>query len=200
MTASKNFIRWHDRQPQLAQAVRSLCLLPDEVCTIVSGSLIQLMHRDFKEVLLDKQFRTLGHEKILGLHKSKNRRREYDGNDTLHKAMNTLYLLSNEGQDYVANEVMTMMNYIQRYLTTCHEFQQDAAPEDVARITNTYVERGSAEVEAFLQNMKETFYLQGSNSRKTKAFQKLDDTHPETGLGAPKDNSQGFRIQRIRPN
>lgn len=200
MTASNKFTRWHDRQPQLAKAVRTLCLLPDEVCTILSAGMIQIMHRDFKEILLDKQFRTLGHEKILGLHKSKNRRREYDENETLHKAMNTLYLLPNEAQDHVADEVMTMMNYIQSYLATCYEFQQDTSPEDIAGITRTYVEKGSAEVENFLQNLRDTFCLQGRKGSKRSLPGDLDLTGTETGLESDKDTSQGLRIKRIRAN
>jgi len=196
MTASKKYVRWHDRQPQLAQAVRALCLMPDEVCTIISESVILLMHRDFREVLLDKQFRTLGHEKILGLHKSKNRRREYDVNDTLHKAMNTLYLLSHESQDYVAREVMTMVEYIQRYLATCYEFQQNASAEDVARITKSYVEEGSEEVEFFLQNLREMFYLQGFSRRSDQPPAATQPDETETAVENAKDTGKGLRIRK----
>src|SRR5690242_14856760 len=98
MTQQSTFKRWYDRQPKLSQAFKLIILLPDEVRSIISESLMLIANREFNANERENSFRTLGHDKILGLHKSKNKRREYDQNELLHKAMNYLYILSDDNQ------------------------------------------------------------------------------------------------------
>lgn len=150
--------RWYDRQPRLAQAVRFLSLFPDEIKSIISDGVVLIANREFQVAEQMKSFRTLGTEKVMGLHKSKNKRREYDQNETLHKAMNYLYILSDQNQDFMANHILELVKYIQQYLGTCRAFQQDPTAEDVTAITRAYVEKGSAEVEAFLNQVRQLFY------------------------------------------
>lgn len=159
MSNGKTYKRWYDRNPRLAQGVKLLILLPDEVKTIISEALITLANREFSEIEREKAFRTLGSEKIMGLHKSKNRRREYDINDTLHKAMNYLYMLSDDEQDFMSDHILNMIKFIQEYFATCKKFQINSEPEHVARITYAYVNSGSEGVEKFLKQLREEFYL-----------------------------------------
>ena len=60
----------------------------------------------------------------MGLHKSKNRRREYDDNGTMHKMMNYLYILGNDNQDYMAKKVLELVHYIQDYLNAVQIFHR----------------------------------------------------------------------------
>jgi len=159
MSNAEPYKRWHDRQPRLAQAVKLLILLPDEVKNIISEAMIELANREFEEGKKNGATRTLGGEKAMGLHKSKNRRREYDVNETLHKAMNYLYILSDEGQDFMAEHILTLVKYIHSYFAACKEFQLDPSPEHIAGITTTYVSRGSQEAEKFLKQLREEFYI-----------------------------------------
>ena len=152
------FKRWYDRQPKLAQGVRMLILLPDEIRTIIGGALIVLANNEFDVNKHSAALRSLGNEKVIGLHKSKNRRREYDDNETLHKAMNYLYLLSDHGQDFMANHILRMMKYIQVYFSACVEFKVNSSPEDIATLTTTYVSSGEAGVIRFLEALREEFY------------------------------------------
>jgi hypothetical protein len=77
-TEKKPFKRWYDRHARLAQGVKLLILLPDEIKTIISEAMITLANREFDATEQESAFRTLGSEKIMGLHKSKNLMREYD--------------------------------------------------------------------------------------------------------------------------
>jgi hypothetical protein len=157
-TEQPKFKRWYDRQPKLAQGVRMLILLPDEIRTIIGEALIALANNEFDVNKHSAALRTLGNEKIIGLHKSKNRRREYDDNETLHKAMNYLYLLSDQGQDFMADHILKMMKHITLYFSACVEFQVNSNPEEIATLAATYVSSGDAGVAQFLDMLREEFY------------------------------------------
>ena len=203
MSNGKTYKRWYDRNPHLAQGVKLLILLPDEVKTIISEALITLANREFNESERETAFRTLGSEKIMGLHKSKNRRREYDINDTLHKAMNYLYMLSDDGQDFMAEHILNMIKYIQEYFATCQKFQMTSEPEHVARIAYAYVNSGSEGVAKFLKQLREEFYLKVfSPDNGVKASLELLDTlqgqaevDDRINL-ATKDGNQGMKLSK----
>ncbi len=150
--------RWYDRQPKLAQAVRLMFLFPVEIKSLICEGLMVIANREFEINEANNSFRTLGADKVLGMHKSKNRRREYDQHDTLHKAMNYLYILSEGNQDLMADHILQLVNYIHQYLSTCQAFKQEPTVEEVARITTTYVEKGNKEVELFLDQLRKEFH------------------------------------------
>lgn len=151
--------RWYDRQPTLSQSVRLMILLPDEIKSIVSDGIMVLANREFRAQERLQSYRSLGDEKVMGLYKSKNKRREYDTNETLHKAMNYLYILSEDNQDIMADHILQLVGYIQKYLSTCRVFETDPSLEDVLRITQTYIEEGNAEVEQFLVQLREELHV-----------------------------------------
>lgn len=208
------FKRWYDRHTRLAQGVKLLILLPDEVKTIISEAMIALANKEFNALEQENNFRTMGGEKIMGLHKSKNRRREYDVNETLHKAMNYLYLLSDEGQDFMSDHILNMVKYIQDYFAACKEFKVESDPEDVARLTDAYVSSGKEGVERFLKALREEFYLKVfSPDKKVKqSIDLLETIQSETPLPqdspnpeapqdnlslATNDNRQGMKLSKL---
>src|SRR5687768_3105757 len=141
MSEAKSFKRWYERQPRLAQAVHLLTILPDEIRSILGEAMLVLANKEFEATKYETG-RSLGGDKVLGLYKSKNKRREYDQNETLHKAMNYLYILSEENQDFMADHVLNLLEYIQTYFASCQEFKANPSFDDVATIASTYVESG----------------------------------------------------------
>src|SRR5436853_556626 len=125
MSQPQTYKRWYDRQPKLSQAFKLIIILPDEVRSIISESMILLANREFDSNDPTQSFKTLGSEKVMGLHKSKSKRREYDQNELLHKAMNYLYILSDANQDFMAEHILKMVDYIQKYLGACREFKAE---------------------------------------------------------------------------
>lgn len=160
MSTADGYKRWYDRQPRLSQSVRVMMLLPDEIKSIVSNGMIHLANMEYQVSEKMHTFRTLGTDKVMGLHMSKNRRREYDQNDLMHKMMNYLYILSESNQDAMANHVLTLMSHIQDYLQSCKVFKAEADMETVAEITTTYVEKGSGDVRQFLEHIKQKLHEQ----------------------------------------
>ncbi len=152
-----NFVppkRWYDRHPKLSQSVKLMIILPDEIQSILSEGIMILANKEFCVNEKVNSFKTLGADKVLGLHKSKNKRREYDKNPQLHKAMNYLYILSEENQDSMADHIVSLVSYIQEYLKSCYQFQSDPSIEDVAEITTLYISRGTRDVEEFLARVR----------------------------------------------
>lgn len=179
--------------------VRVLCVMPDELCTLVSESIITIMHREYREILLDKQFRTLGHEKITGLHKSKNRRREYDHNESLHKTMNKLFLLPEDAQDYIADKSLILLQYIQRYLNLCAEMRQESRLEDIRNITHFYLEQGAEEVDMYLNGLREIFYTEFHNQQSLPTpLPEPGDTDVSDDKVTSKPQFHGLRIKRFK--
>lgn len=176
--------RQYDRSHELAQAVNILTLMPDEIRSIISESVLNLMHQEYEETMQEKHYRSLGSDKILGLHKAEHRRRAYDQNPILHRAMSHFYILSETAQDYMGKHILAMLNYIQSYLDTCGELQQDPSLEDVAAITQRYIEKGSAETEAFLKELWNKFYIKVfGHSETSNPSRKLDEDIGSTQEG-----------------
>ena len=182
--------RWYDQRPQLAKAVRILLLMPDEIRTIMGEGITTLTRQEFEEMLKEKHYVSVGSEKIMGLHKSKNRRREYDQNEALHNALNYLYILSESGQDLMAEHMIQMLEYIQRYRDICQEFQQPLSLEEIAALTDKYIQNKTEEVEEFLKNLRNAFYAEVFGNNK-------DGFNGETNaLITTQNNPEGMRVQK----
>lgn len=157
MSPPSNFVRWYDRQPKLSQACKLLFAFPDEIKSVISEAILIIANQEFRQKEQREQMRSLGREKILGLYKSKNRRREYDINPLLHQAMNYLYLLSEEKRDFMAEHVLTMVSYIQDYLQACQVTENKPSLENVTLITDLYVKSGDKAVKTFLKQLRFEF-------------------------------------------
>lgn len=202
MSQQPSFKRWYDRQPKLSRAFKLIIILPDEVRSIISESLMLIANKEFESKERDTSFKTVGSEKILGLHKSKNKRREYDQNEQLHKAMNYLYVLSDDNQDFMAEHILKMVEFIQKYFATCHEFKVKPSLEEVAVVTNTYVEKGTAEVECFLKQLREEFFLKLASSDKSGKKPVVDILDNLSGMAphiTTQDDGQGMKITKTEP-
>lgn len=151
--------RLYDRNPELAQSVKMLTLMPDEVRSIISEGILTLIQDEVREVMREKHYRSIGSYKILGLHKTQNRRRAYDQNPILRKAISRLYILSDDAQDTIGKHILAILNFIHRYFEDCTELEQPLSLEDIAAITNRYIENGSEEVEKFLKSLRNEFYI-----------------------------------------
>ncbi|WP_373532716.1 hypothetical protein [Vampirovibrio sp.] len=157
MSDANNFVRWYDSRPKLSQAARLLFTFPDEIKSIISEAVLIIADREFRQDEKERHIRSLGYEKILALHKSKSRRREYDENQHLHQAMNYLYLLSEDNREFMAEHILKMVRYIQHYLETCMITQTAPSLDEIAEITTLYIKSGDESVKLFLKNLRHEF-------------------------------------------
>ena len=151
--------RWYERQPSLSEAINVLTNLPEPVTTIIGDSIINLADQEFKVMELKDSLRSIGSEKVMGMHKSKQRRRAYDKNPTLHKAINYIYVLPEPKQDKMANHVLNIVKYIKQYDTICKTYSTKTTLDEITVIAQKYVNSGALSTERFLGNMKDTLHI-----------------------------------------
>ena len=133
-------------------------LFPDEIKTIICDGVMILANREFQVNEQMKSFRTLGTDKIMGLHKSKSKNRNYDQNQIMHKAMNYLYILTERNQDVMAEFTLEIIGFIQDYLRTCQIFKADVSMERVADITQAYIESGADGARELIEAVREELH------------------------------------------
>jgi predicted Zn-dependent protease with MMP-like domain len=152
--------RWHDQRPEMAQAVHFLSSLPDDLQTILGNTVIAIADKEFKVHDLLTAFKSLGHEKVLGLHQSKKKRRSYDQNPTMHKAINCIYVLPEDQQQWLSNQLLVLMKYVIKYFESHKKYGVPATADTLKMLTQAFVNGGAAEAEKTLASITSTLSLQ----------------------------------------
>lgn len=140
--------RWYEKNPDVHRAVLALEKFPDEIQTIIARGVMLMAFKWFKADDLLSSFKSVGKDKVLGLHKSKNKRRPYDQNPELHKAMSYMYVLTSDEQDFIARKIISLSRVILEYLKLCHQHQAPPRNQDVETFTQQYVEEEEPEEKA----------------------------------------------------
>ncbi len=104
--------RWYDREPQLAQAVNLLDSFPIETQVIIAEGVVSLAEQQCQARETATTLQSVGTDKILGLHKSQQKRRNTDHHPTLNRAMNYLYLLNPNHQQYMATQINKVLDLL----------------------------------------------------------------------------------------
>lgn len=134
--------RWHDKRPELSKAVHFLSSLPDEVQTIIGECVIQVAEKEFRISDLMGDLKTMGTEKVMGLHQAQKRRRSYDQNAMMHKAVACIYVLPDGQQTRMAAHVLDLMDNVMNYFQTYREFSAPANTATLRRMTLAFVDGG----------------------------------------------------------
>jgi hypothetical protein len=107
------FTRWYDRISELSQAVRLLEKAPylqqQVIATIIVGSM-QLHHLTQRS---EHGLKKLGSEKVIGLMKSKGKRRWYDQDPLMHQAFNYLYIMDDVLRHEMAVKILITLNALE---------------------------------------------------------------------------------------
>lgn len=146
--------RWYDSKPTIIKSVQILEAFPKEVQQIIAQGIIDMANNEFEASELMKSYKSMGSEKIMGLHKSQNKCRSLDQNPETYKAMSYMYVLSEENQVLMAQKIVEVSEFIYEYFKTCKVFHQDPSPEEINAITQTYVKDGSEETARFLSALE----------------------------------------------
>jgi hypothetical protein len=152
-----SYQRWYDKHKTVSKSVKLLETFPEEIQVIISEGIVRLATRECQAGELMDNLRSLGPEKVLGIFKSKNKRRSYDNNSSVHQAMNYLYIMTDENRLLIAGQVIEIVNFIYDYLKECKEFKMSAQLEDVSSITQSYIESGSDEARRMLAGIRQRF-------------------------------------------
>jgi len=146
--------RWYDKRPSLSLSINLLAKCPFELQTLVGEGMSQLAQKQFKAQDLLQSVKSLGVDKTLGLYKAKKKQRSYDSNPAFHHAMNCLYVLAAEHQDFMANQILELMDMVHDYFRACRLYGAQSSQSDVANLTRTFVENGSPAARTLLVQLK----------------------------------------------
>lgn len=117
MSGSLGFTRWYDRIPELSQAVRLLEVTPtrhrEAICKMILEFAQNTAHNPANP---DYGLKKLGSQKVLGLMKSKSKRRWYDREPVVHQAFNTLYMMEDKQRYDTAIRILVALEAIKTAL------------------------------------------------------------------------------------
>jgi hypothetical protein len=108
--------RWYDPDEKLSYSVRVLEKLPEALIDPVCTSVIALA--EFEHAL-HKTLKTLGHEKLMALYKSKQKLRDLDKILTFHSMMNYLSSSPSHVCKALAEHLYEFVQKTEHYLTQC---------------------------------------------------------------------------------
>ncbi len=149
-----NTNRWYDESSQVSVAVQLLKKFPLEIQTIICEGLSRLAEKGYQVSALMK---SLGTDKVLAIHKSHLKRRSYDQNPTIFKAMNYLFILTSKNRHFISEQILGLMSLIRDYLTLCHDQNQSVNPKHVEAVTYTYVDESPEAAQLILKEIRQEF-------------------------------------------
>ncbi|HEY9685484.1 MAG TPA: hypothetical protein V6C52_00765 [Coleofasciculaceae cyanobacterium] len=146
--------RWYDQRPELTECIVLVEAFPEEIYAIICQGAICMVEKEFEAHLMLSSLKSLGSEKILGLYKSKHKRRKMDCEPHFHQLMNYFYILSPQNRLFMAGLIKELVGYIHQYFESCRIYHQPVTREDIIGITRCYVDKGGEEAQAFLESLQ----------------------------------------------
>ncbi len=131
--------RWHDRQRDLSTMVKLLQELPEELRHIVIDAIDGRVESKWETRELLK---SLGTEKILAFHKSKNKKRSYDKDPRLHKTVNHFFLLPEAARNELARESLLFTREVIRYISNCQNNHRTPNSNELKEMIHIFITRG----------------------------------------------------------
>jgi hypothetical protein len=125
----------------------------------------------------------LGTEKVLAIYKSKQKKRIYDKNAAVHKAINYLMVLSENNRLWISKRIVGLMAYLQDYLKTCRLYSAPPTQQSVDALTNVYVKFGPEEVKSYLKAVEAEFINQGRQKNPTAVQGAMVEVIMDEGIG-----------------
>lgn len=151
---SKPKKRWYDQNKSLSTSIQMLESFPMEIQGLIADSMIVVAERECKADKLMDELKSLGAEVVLALYKSKNKRRTYDDNPSMHKAMNYLYILPDTNRTFMGEQIKEVIQHVYTYFQACKSANIEPNMQDVASITKTYAHGGTAEAQATVEKLQ----------------------------------------------
>lgn len=139
-TDGSTYTRWYDQQQTLSKSVKLLEIFPVEYQEVLGNAIIDLAANHCNAETLMANLRTLGPEKVLNIFKAKGKNRSYDQNETVHKAMNYLYVLPDESRLFIASQVIELTGHLFEYFSICRETGQAPDKETAQSLSQAFIQ------------------------------------------------------------
>lgn len=161
------YVRFYEKNPAVNQAVTNLFSFPADIRSVMAKGMCAIAEADFNAHIHIQDLKSLGKDKVLALYKSQDKRREYDKDPYLSKAMNYLMILESSNQFFLALKVNDLIGVVQEFISLCKEYAQTVQLEIIERITNVYVRCGLNETQDLLAAIHTKFKYYFSKNKQT---------------------------------
>ncbi|WP_303674173.1 hypothetical protein [Vampirovibrio chlorellavorus] len=160
-------VRFYEKNPTVKEAVTSLFGFSGDIRSILAKGMCSIAESDFNAHIRINDLKSLGKDKALALYKSRARRRDYDLDPYLSKAMNYLMILEPSDQFFLAVKVNDMIRVVREFMDLCQVYSQKIQLTIVERLTGTYVQGGLHEAQDLLSIIHGKFHKYFSGMKKT---------------------------------
>ncbi len=141
--------RWHDRQEDLSIMIKLLEELPEELRDVIISAIDGRMESKWET---NELLKSLGTEKILAFHKSKNKKRSYDQDPKLHKTVNHFFLLPEKEQRLLARESLQLTKEVVEYIANCQNHHRVPSGDELKEMTRIFITRGYPYVHQYISD------------------------------------------------
>ncbi|MDX2085986.1 MAG: hypothetical protein SFZ03_11425 [Candidatus Melainabacteria bacterium] len=158
--------RWYDEDPAVSQLVRSLRTLPPD-CQQVFALLLSGTSDVWHQERLQDHLRVLsvGVDRHLSLWKSKSKRRWYDRDPLMHRAMNHLLLLEPYQRKTLAERLNPAVEAVVGYVSQCQVWHRPVLPMEIGHLIRLSLNGGTDNTHQYLEHL--THSWKGSQIRST---------------------------------
>ncbi len=133
MAASLKGNRWYDEYPPMVRAVELMESLPDQYRQHVATAVVSYT-REHHLLGTAEELKSVGHHKVLGLIQSKLRRRWYDKDPVLHKAVNNILLMDESNRQNMSYRLVVSLEALETYREKCEQDGTLAGYDDMEQI------------------------------------------------------------------
>lgn len=147
--------RWYDEFPQMVKAVDLMESLPEQYRLCVANAV--LVHTEEHSLLgTSEELKSLGHHRVLGLIQSKLRRRWYDKNPTLHKAINNVLLMNDDHRQNMFYRLIISLEALEAYRESCESQGVLLSFDEMTQIVNEIFSKSFDDLVALTTGQVET--------------------------------------------
>ncbi len=148
--------RWYDQQANWSQSVDLLSRFPDNIQDEVAESMIRYAQREFNIDDLANSLKSVGPEKVLGVYKSREKRRKLDESSRVYKALTCYYVLGEEERNQMAFFVYRVTKEVFHYLEVCREGSFLPLESDIMELTSLLAIDPERDMEEWLERRRVT--------------------------------------------
>ncbi|MBK8190791.1 MAG: hypothetical protein IPK79_10125 [Vampirovibrionales bacterium] len=112
--------RWYDKYPQTQKAVELFEQLSSQYQRLIAKNIAQFCEDN--NLLGGREgLKSLGHTKVMGLIQSKAKRRWYDQDQLLHKAVNSILMMTDEDRQAASYRMVVTIESFEAYMEWCQQ-------------------------------------------------------------------------------
>lgn len=186
--------RFYDQEPTVSRAVTLLFVFPGEWQALIAEGVSAMAERNFCMSQRVRELRSLGTENVLAIHKSRHRNRSYDQIPAVHKAINELRLLPQEGRVFLSRKMLVLIHHLRDYLQACQVSGSHPSLTTLREAITIFERQGSPETTRYLLGIQ-SLMTQSPSFDALPAVAQSDS--PLNGLELIEDDLLGLRLRKI---